>query len=205
MGMSDQYDDGRYDSDVANAAAERLSRPGVIVSPGGWCTPADQMPGWPFNDLGRLLTPVRGGMKYPAHPQKGTTMPRMTKAQVEHELRINAELQEELRRRRVELQRQAKTALPVEPHTFSMFTIDVKFKMRGKSYQFLVLRTAGGYFTTGNAKHGYFPTWEKFCEWLEGPDVYNHSDLEILQSSGKAVSFTSGAIERMDPAGEPPF
>lgn len=137
-------------------------------------------------------------------PPERTIMARMTKAQIEHELRINSQLTNTLRQRRLELQRQAKDAIPAEPHTFTMFSVDVKYKMHGKSYQFLILRTPRGYYTTGQDKHGYFPTWEKFCEWLEGPDVYSHSDLEILKSADKVVSFGSGAIERIDKA-EAPF
>lgn len=181
MGMSDQYDDGRYDS-----------RPGVIVSPG-----------WPFNNLDCLLTPIRGGMKYPK--PKGTPMERQTKAQIAHELRLNAELQDQLRKRRIELEKDMKTAIPVEPHTFTMFSVDVKFSMRGKSYQFLILRAGTKYFTTGSTdKSAVFESWEALVNWLEGPDVYAHSDLEILQSAGKVVSFDTGAIEKII-GSEPPF
>jgi hypothetical protein len=136
------------------------------------------------------------------------TMPeRLTKAQIDHELRVNDQLLRELRNRRQELQRQAASAIPAEPHTFTMFTVAVKYKMRGKQYQFLILRNGPKYYTTGT-KDGQkmFPSWESLCEWLDGPDVYSHSDLEILASSGKAVSFATGAIERMDPADStPPF
>lgn len=154
---------------------------------------------------GLPIQAVRGGIQYPK--PKGPTMPeRLTKAQIEHELRLNDQLLKELRSRRQDLQRQAQTALPAEPPNYTMFTVSVRFKMRGQRYQFLILRSGKKYFTTGTkVEHRMFDSWEKLCEWLEGPDVYDHSDLEILQSSGKAVSFTSGAIERMDPIGEPPF
>lgn len=176
MGMSDQYDDGRYD---------------------------------PVFGHGFHITAVRGGIKYPT-PIKETHMPepRMTKSQIANELRLNAELQETLRKRRVQLQKQARQAIPAEPQDpFVMFSVSVKFKMHGPSYHFLILKSGGHYWTTGTKKdQQVFSSWETLCEWLEGPEVYSHSDLVILKSAGKVVSFTSGAIERVDPSDlKPPF
>lgn len=192
MGMSDQYDDGRYDSPSPRIEHGRYY-PDGILSP-------ELHPRY-----GLPIQAVRGGIKYPT--PKGPTMPeRLTKAQIAHELEVNTGLMSALRTRRNQLKKQMQTALPAEPPNHTMFTVSVRFKMRGQRYQFLILKSAGHYWTTGTKKdQQVFSSWEALCEWLEGPDVYDHSDLEILQSSGKAVSFTSGAIERMDPAGEPPF
>lgn len=188
MGMSDQYDDGRYDA-------------GHIEMPGGWCVPADQCP----EPIIVPTTARRGGIQYPKRTQKGTHMTRMTKAQIEHELRLNAELQDTLRQRRLQLQQEAKTAIPAEPRTFTMFTVTVKFSMRGKSYQFLILRCGEKYFTTGTTdKSKVFNNWEALVGWLEGPDIYSHTDIEILKSAEKVVSFDTGAIEKLL-TGQPPF
>lgn len=148
--------------------------------------------------IGRVPIAVqRGGIQYPKPKETHMAEPRMTKAQIEHELRVNTDLLAELRKRRVELQEQKAKAIPGEPRTFSMFSVAVRFKMRGKFYQYLILRNGTQYFTTGT-KDGQkmFPSWEALVAWLEGPDVYSHSDLEILSSAGKVVSFTSGAVER---------
>ena len=178
MGMQDQYDDGRYD-------------PGCIEMPEPFTLPRIQ----------------RGGIKYPT-PTKEAHMPepRMTKAQIDHELRTNTELMTALRHRRNQLKKERQKAIPSEPPpNFTMFTVAVRFKMRGTRYQFLILRHGGVYFTTGGRpEHAQFSSWEALCEWLEGPEVYDHSDLEILKASNAAVSFTSGAIETA-PIGEPPF
>lgn len=150
---------------------------------------------------GLPITAVRGGIKYPT-PTKETHMPeRMTKSQIEHELRVNDELIKQLRVRRQDLQRQAATAIPAEPPSnCTMFSVDVQFKFRGKRYQFLVLRSGSKYFTTGSGpEHKKFENWAALCAWLEGPDVYTHSDLEVLKSGGTAVSFESGGLVTLSP------
>ena len=187
---------------------------GVIELPGGWRVPPDQAP--ELRDQHRIspelafvrahpFTVQRGGIKYPT-PTKETHMPeRLTKAQIEHELRLNTELINTLQRSKVFLQKQLATALPAEPPSSNtMFTVSVRFAMRGKRYQFLILRTERGYYTTGKDSHGYFPDWRALCQWLEGPDVYSHTALEILKSSGKGLSFETGRIENLD-TGQAPF
>lgn len=216
MGMSDQYDDGRYDSGRTEPPVGRYYPDGILMPSdpshdsgytelaGGWCIPNSQMTGWPFGPRSLPITAVRGGIKYPT-PQKETPMTRMTKAQIENELRLNTELMDTLRRSRAFLQEQAKSAIPAEPPSiFTMFTVAVRFKMRGKRYQFLILRAGGTYWTTGKDKNASFPSWEALCAWLEGPDVYDHSPVEILQGAGKVVSFESGRIES-ESTGQVPF
>lgn len=138
---------------------------------------------------------------------KGTTMPeRLTKAQIKHELEVNEQLRRTLAQRRRQLQQLDLTAFPVEPpNNCTMFTVDVKFQFRGKRYQFLILRSGGKYFTTGTSPtHQKFETWEDLCKWLEGDDVYSHSNLEVLKSAGVVVSFESGGLETI-PTEDVPF
>lgn len=180
MGMQDQYNDGRYDP--------RLDNPELNF-----------VRAHPF-------TVQRGGIKYPT-PTKETHMPeRQTKAQIAHELKLNEGLLSSLMERRNQLKRDLQTAFPAEPPSYTMFTVSVRFKMRGSRYQFLILRSGKKYFTTGTKiEHRMFDSWEQLCEWLEGPDVYEHSNIEILQGAKKVVSFESGRIENEDPAGQAPF
>ena len=121
---------------------------------------------------------------------------RLTKAQIEHELRLNTELINTLQRSKVFLQKQLATALPAEPPSSNtMFTVSVRFAMRGKRYQFLILRSGGRYWTTGSgAEHKRFDSWEQLCQWLEGPSVYDHTNIEILKGAGRVVSFDTGTI-----------
>jgi hypothetical protein len=214
MGMSDQYDDGRYDGDM---------NPGYIEMPGGWCIPAEQAPE-PFT-FPRIQ---RGGIKYPKPPSvldgvseearrfivhnwnipgRNTMPERLTKAQIAHELKLNTELINTLHRSRAFLQKQMATALPAEPPSnCTMFTVSVRFKMRGTRYQFLILRSGKKYFTTGTkAEHAKFDSWQALCEWLEGPDVYDHSDIEVLKGAGQQVSFDTGTLVAEGTIGEPPF
>jgi hypothetical protein len=163
--------------------------------------------GYAKTSMGYLpITAPRGGIKYPK--PKGHTMPeRLTKAQIEQELRVNDELINTLRRSRAFLQKQLATALPAEPPSnCTMFTVSVRFKMRGKRYQFLILRSGGRYWTTGTgADHKRFESWQKLCEWLESPDVYDHSDIEVLKGSGQQVSFDTGTLVSERTIVEPPF
>jgi hypothetical protein len=124
----------------------------------------------------------------------------MTKAQIAQELATNAELMKALRARRHDLQKQAASALPAEPpSSCTMFAVSVMFKMRGQRYTFLILRSGGRYWTTGT-KEGQmvFSSWDALCEWLEGPDVYDHSDIEVLKGAGMQVSFDTGTLVSED-------
>lgn len=130
---------------------------------------------------------------------------RMTKAQIAHELEVNRGLMAELRTRRHQLQRDLRKAIPAEPRGHTMFTVAVRFTMHGQHYQYLILRNGEKYFTTGTKDpQKMFTSWAALCEWLEGPDVYSHSNLEILTSAGKVISFDSGLVEEL-PMQEPSF
>lgn len=104
-----------------------------------------------------------------------------------------------------EWEKQKKSAVVSEPAVGTMFTISVRFEFRGKDYQFLVLRHGERWYTTGTTpKTKMFPSWVKFVEWLEGEDVYQHSDLEVLQSAGTAYNLDTGLMVNIPTEG-PPF
>lgn len=168
--------------------------PGYLEMPGGWCIPADQI----FEGWGPLTAPQ--GIMHPP-TKKETHMPeRQTKAQIQHELEMNRSLIQQLRERQQDLLRAQKVALPAEPpSSYTMFTVSLRFKMRGQRYQFLILRSAGHYFTTGTKKdQQVFSSWDSLCEWLEGPEVYDHTNIEILTGSGQVVDFNTGTIVAED-------
>lgn len=97
-----------------------------------------------------------------------------------------------------------KSAVIAQPATGIMFTINVRFEFRGKEYQFLVLRHGERWYTTGTTPQTkMFPSWAKFVEWLE-EDVYQHSDLELLQSAGTAFNLDTGLFVKV-PTELPPF
>ena len=151
---------------------------------------------WMLEGLAQGFRCDRGGIKYPT-PKKETHMPeRQTKAQIQQELELNRNLIQQLRERQEDLLAAQKVALPAEPPSSNtMFTVSVRFTMRGKRYQFLILRSGGRYWTTGSgAEHKRFDSWEQLCQWLEGPSVYDHTNIEILKGAGRVVSFDTGTI-----------
>lgn len=180
--MKDQYDDGRYDG-------------AVTESPGGWRTPDSQRPEWPFDryypdgilappprlahtSIGYLpITARRGGIKYPTQKENTVTTPRDPEA----ELKVLNELRDELNARAAKLRKEIRDRVPEPGPESDAFAIDVKFSTRGKPYRFLLLRTPGGWYTTGRApENSFFPTWAALVAWLEGPDVAWHSALISL-------------------------
>jgi len=79
------------------------------------------------------------------------------------------------------------SAIPPEPHGDDQrFSVLVRFKQPGsrkiapKTYEFLILQTPGGYYTTGGDS-GYYPTWEALVRWLRGPRVAWHSAVRPLR------------------------
>lgn len=187
--MKDQYDDGRYDSVVHNAYLERANADfDGVVQPGGWCIPAEQavgwpfnrsvigvpefVPGFPFNNLDRLLTPVRGGMKYPALPiPKGTPVAKTLNQQ----LAALKETQATLGYQIEELTRKIRTGRRVPPAEQNMWTIDVQFTPDGQRYTYLIYRYNGMFYTTGTGTDGKFFSWTQMLAWLDG--VSSHSAL----------------------------
>lgn len=91
------------------------------------------------------------------------------------------------------LEKQAKQEeLPPVP-TGNFWRVDVKFSPGGSTYTYLLLRHGQKWYTTGvDERTAVFKSWNALWEWLEGPDVYSHSELQRLIHSG---STTNGKIE----------
>lgn len=185
MGMSDQYDDGRYDGgDVHNAMIERMAATSIGYVP---------------------ITARRGGIKYPT--SKGTPVattpkkltPKQKVRKLEAELDSNLTLQQTLAQEEGRLRADIrKYDIPDEPPArHDMFRVAVQFSARGPQYSYLLTRSGGRWFTTGTKEeHKVFPSWAALCEWLNG--TYWHSRLDVLGVDLERAYPT----ERTD---EPPF
>jgi hypothetical protein len=186
MGMSDQYNDGRYDAlpdedDFADTSIGYVPvtapRGGIkypppperncVISPGGWHTPVSQLTGWPF----------RGTLHY--HPTKEENMQKSTP---QEQLQKAIEAQSKIGQVIDSLKAQIAAEIPPTPRASlgEAFSVTVKFQRPGKSYRFLILRTERGWFTTGTANTGHFRTWKELVEWLHGGDLAWHSRMMPL-------------------------
>jgi len=175
--------------------------PGYAVSPGGWSTPADVIPD--------LLIPRRGGMRYPARQKENTMaapMGRTARAALENEKTNALELIAKLQARVGDLDEKLAEAYPAEPGPgHDRFSVKVKFEDYGKEYEFLLLRNAGRWFTTGTSKQTQvFRNWAALVDWLQGQDVFWHSDLQRLKLDNVAWNLGSGELAFND-LGEDPF
>lgn len=184
--MADQYDDGGY-TELA----------------GGWCVPDSQMTGWPFGprlpsrhypdgilqpptpygipmvadehgfahtSIGYVpITARRGGIQYPK--PKGNTVAKTLNQQ----LAALKETQATLGYQIEELERKVRTQRKAPPADQSAWAIDVRFTPGGTLYSYLILRTNGMYYTTGNRDNAFFRTWTGLLEWLDSVD--SHSAL----------------------------
>ena len=85
----------------------------------------------------------------------------------------------ELKRKLAEAE---KSAVPPAPAAGSWMTVTVKFTNSPHWYRYLIMHVPGkGYYTTGTtADNGWFPTWARLWEYLNGPDVQSRSDLRLL-------------------------
>lgn len=137
-----------------------------------------------YTSLGLLpITARRGGIKYPK--TKGHTMPKLTPQQkLNKHLEMRALLDLEI----ADLQQEIKRR-PSEPgkECGDGFVVDVRFSTRGKAYRFLLLRTPGGWFTTGRGSNDFFADWDDLVDWLKGPDVAWHSPMHALRADGVAM------------------
>jgi hypothetical protein len=140
---------------------------GVIVSPGGWCTPVDQLP-----ELFTFPPVPRGGIKY---PKKEALMPNLTS-----QLRTLKNKQDNLAAEIADLERKIKASRPGPPPSNQYaWSIDVRFTRDGKLYNYLILRHAGMYYTTGTGADKRFMTWDAFLDWLGTLD--GHSVMAPLR------------------------
>jgi hypothetical protein len=206
-----------FDDDIFEAQRDEMN-PGYLVAPGGWSTPADVIP--------QLLTPVRGGMKYPARKEEPVAARTYTNAErrknaqearKRNEVKattadIRAELESldglaaKLVERRMQLEQALATSKPTEPGPgHDRYSVQVQFAPRGKKYEFLLLRSGYRWYTTGTSeKTAVFYSWDQLVDWLTGPDVHWYSELRVLTKSGLAYSFGMGKVVDID-GGEPPF
>jgi hypothetical protein len=115
------------------------------------------------------------------------TMPaRLTKAQIAHELEVNAGLQKELQQRRLQLREMDKTAVPAEP-TVTVIRIGVWFRGSSKCYEFVFSRTPqGSWYSTGSKPETqFFSDWEALYRWLNSADVARFSGAEAMAPTGE--------------------
>jgi hypothetical protein len=166
------FDDDMFDGEP---------NPGYIEKPGGWCVPADQMPGWPFD---QYIPTLRGGITYPK--PKGTEMTRRDRVPLQKQLRTAEELRTALDEHIEAMRKLVRDAIPPEPATTSRYAVDIYFTPRGKRYEFLLLRTDDGrWWSTGTSEQTkMFRNWKALYEWLTGPDVHRASDLRVLEYRG---------------------
>ena len=104
---------------------------------------------------------------------------------------------EALRLQVFELQRRLRAATkkpcPPAPDNGSWLTVMVKFFASPHWYRFLIMHVPGkGYYTTGQADNGFFPTWEKLWEYLDGPEVQYRSQIDHLELKVGASPVDSG-------------
>jgi hypothetical protein len=98
-------------------------------------------------------------------------------------------------------------ARPAEPSAgHDRFSVMVQFGgPRSKKYEFLLLRAGGKWYTTGATENcAAFEDWTALMEWLEGPDVRWHSDLQRLALANEAWSLSRGELIH-NGNGEAPF
>lgn len=192
MGGHDD-DADRFDSDVHNALTQRIALhrfdTEAVVLPGGWSVPADQVPGFPFNNLDRLLTPTRGGMKYPTKGSSVTTKKLTPKQQLrlkESALDSNLTLQRTLKAEEEALRadiRKFDIPNPPPPRAGDMFRVAVQFGAGQTVYTYLLARSGDRWFTTGTREeHKVFESWDALCAWLN--TTYWHSNVERLVVTG---------------------
>lgn len=152
MGMSDQYNDGRYD---ALPDEDDFADTSIGYVP---------------------ITAPRGGIKYPTKEEN------MQKSTPQEQLQKAIEAQSKIGQVIDSLKAQIAAEIPPAPRGSlgEAFSVTVKFQKPGKSYRFLILLTERGWFTTGTGNTGHFRTWKELVEWLHGGDYAWHSRMVPL-------------------------
>lgn len=83
-------------------------------------------------------------------------------------------------------------AIPPKPDR-AFWRVDVKFTQYGSTYTYLLMKHGERWYTTGqDDKTQKFQSWRKLWEWLEGPDVYAHSRLQVLVHLADAEEIGGG-------------
>jgi hypothetical protein len=141
-----------------------------------------------------------------AAARKGRTMNRsrgdLLKAQATAQALLG-QLEEELQ----EIEEALEVAYPAEPGPgHNRFSVLVQYGgPRSKKYEFLLLRCGGKWFTTGASEDSAaFENWNALLDWLDGPDVKWHSDLQRLKLDVVAWDLRKGELVGNN-EGEAPF
>ena len=106
-----------------------------------------------------------------------------------------------------EIDERLEKAKPAEPGPgHDRFSLLVQYGgPKSQKYEFLLLRKGKTWYTTGagvDAK--VFQSWDAVVDWIEGPNIKWHSDLQRLTLSSEAWSLESGTLVS-NGNGEAPF
>lgn len=158
-----------------------------IESPGRWCTPKSQMPGWPFDRYypDGILAPEkpvyfppipRGGIKYPPVTEEARmkSLENQLADLRQTQLKLNKQIED------VAAQIKAAQTLPPPPAEQAMWSINVRFSPGGRAYRFLILRVGDRFFTTGTGDQSRFESWRELVDWLG--TVHEHGPLRPLRT-----------------------
>lgn len=148
--------------------------PNCLIAAGGWQTPIEILPDWPFG-------PSSGNLHH--HRKESTTMPKtQNEIALEKARDLITTLSREAERLEAEVKKDRRTKAPsMLGLSGAAYSIDLRFKPRGKIYRFLLLQTMTGWYTTGTTSN-YFKSWDALLDWLEGPEVHSHTGLRRLAS-----------------------
>lgn len=196
MGSMDGYDgndEGRNyypDNILAPPRSDRL------VASGGWSTP--QYYTYPAISRGGIKYPLSAEAQRRQSKENTVTTPRQCKQEELDRLkakrtRLEAKMDKteiQIDTLSAELKRLERPAPPLEQY---QWRIQVRYQPDGKSYTYLVLRSAGMFFTTGSGAVGKFNSWEDFLGWLDTAHSYSpmfpltSSTLEVPPLRGKGL------------------
>jgi hypothetical protein len=170
-----------FDDDMFEAQLDEMN-PGYRVGPSPELVAAG-----PGGLRGPLA--VRGGIKYPTPTPEENTMTERTPEmeEIDHLLDLRKRLDDRVRELRTKIHNITYPPAPAKS-IGDRFKVLVQFEQGGTKYEFLLLRTDKGWYTTGKTEDGgYFGTWKDLIDFLRGPDIYWHSPIQRLQVSDVTV------------------
>lgn len=85
---------------------------------------------------------------------------------------------------------------PGEPEG-DMLAVRVRYRTNAIQYNYLIVKTSRGYFTTGTGDKAFFHSWDNMLDWLDGDDIAWHSGIEVLTGTGE-VAFPARASDYFD-------
>ncbi len=80
---------------------------------------------------------------------------------------------------------------PAEPEG-DMLSVRVRYITSSIQYNYLIVKTQRGYFTTGSAEKSFFHSWDNLLDWLDSDDIAWHSGVEVLTGTGE-IAFPARA------------